>query len=210
MSQGYAASVLFIGDSITEGMAPHLGLAAALVGARRVAVYSKSGTSAKDWSENNWNVEVVREFGRPNLAVIALGTNVQERDEYEYAGLMRVLADTLQVVNAMEVVVVGPFAEDPDGKRNRALLGAFGGPRNVVNGYELARGLPRAGEGNVHFTREGYKGLAERLCARIRPAIVRVNRPGRSILAVGSLLAAGFTGAIGGWYIPFVLPFGRR
>jgi len=209
MSQGYAASVLFIGDSITEGMAPHLGLAAALVGAKRVAVYSKSGTSAKDWSENGWNVEVAREFRQPNLAVIALGTNVQERDEYEYAGLMRVLADTIQVVNAMEVVLVGPFAEDPEGKRNRALLGAGAG-RNVVNGYELARGLPRAGEGDIHFTREGYKGLAERLCARIRPGIVRVNRPGRSILAVGALLGAGFTGAIGGWYIPFVLPFRSR
>lgn len=209
MSQGYAASVLFIGDSITadgvDGMIRFLGDAAVLQGARRVAVFGRKSSSAKDWLENRWHVQVAAEFRRPNVVVIALGTNVGERGEQDYAGAMYALAEGIQVVNAAEVFVVGPFAEDPGQKRNRALSAAFGG-RNAINGYELAAGLPRAGEGNVHFTREGYKGLADQLCARIRPGIVRAQRPGRSIVAVGALLGWGATIGVARWWLPFLPP----
>jgi len=193
--RGYATSVLFLGDSIMEGMAPFLGPAAAMQGARRVGVYSKSGSSAADWQANRWARELVLEFRQPRIVVVALGTNVSGRTEADFAASVAGLISNAQEAWPFEAIVVGPFAEDDDGRRNRALRDLFG-PR-FVDGYALAQGLPRAGVGDVHFTNDGYRRLAERLCVRLRPWIWRSMRPGRSIRAVGAVL-------LGGVLLPFV------
>lgn len=206
---GYYASVLFIGDSIMEGMAPFLPHACALADVYRADVFSKSGSSAKDWLENRWHLQAARTFGRPNVVVFALGTNVQERDEYEYAGIVRLLCETVQAVNASEVYFVGPFAVDDDGARNKAVGWAVR-PPNAINGYELARGLPRAGEGGVHFTTEGYRLLAERLVQQIRPGIVRAQHPGRSLVGGLMQLATGAVLALKGPVLLPLLPFRPR
>ncbi len=203
--RGYYASLAVVGDSITEGMAPFLGEPAKLAGVNLLGVYSMSGSSAKDWAEKLWMHSIV-DRAHPNIVIIALGTNPQERDEYQYAGLVALLCDQSQHAGAAEVYFVGPFAEDERGARNRAVRWSVAAP-NAIDGYGLARGLPRVGEGGVHFTPDGYRKLAGRLIDRVKPAIVRAKRPGRSLLASSLLVGAGAATQLGGkWWIPALLP----
>lgn len=206
--RGYIPSIAFFGDSITTGMAPYLGdpCARAGISAVRVGVYSKDGSSARDWADANWVGELCERF-RPNIVVIALGTNPEERDEREYAGLVSLLVDQAQRAGGTEAFFVGPFAYDDSGRRFRVAAPAAG-VGHAISGYELAAGLPRAGEGNVHFTQAGYKALAERIVRIIRPAMFRAARHGRSLFAGGAVLAGGSIGIIsGGWWVPVLLPF---
>ncbi len=203
--RGYWASVLFAGDSILDGMSRFLPGACRDLGVRRFSLWSRTGSSAKDWVEGRWLEGATASF-RPNIVVVALGTNPQERDPQEYAGMVSLVYDAAQAGGAAEVYFVGPFAVDDDGRRNAAVRSVFGS--HAINGYDLARGLPRAGAENVHFTVEGYRQLAERLVRRLGPAVVRAQRPGRSLgaaaLIVGGVSAAALSGE---WWIPVVLPF---
>lgn len=206
MPRGYIPSIAFFGDSITDGMVRFLGPECyrQIGGKLRVGVYARTGSSVKDWVENGWSTEIAKSF-HPNLVVMLLGTNPEERDEYEYAGLMQRACNDAQAAGGARCLVVGPFAFDDSQRRNRALLASFP-RRSAINGYDLAAGLPRAGEGNVHFTEVGYRGLAERLVRRIVPAAVAVRHPGRSM--TGALVSVGAQGLFlltaPGWLLPML------
>jgi len=187
--------LLIVGDSITAGMTARLRERLDAIGVRDYGVLGVTGTSAKDWLTNNWLAGMLREYPA-KVVVIALGTNREERDEYEYARDILALGRQAGEVGA-QVFVVGPFALDDDGKWNGAVAQSVA-PPGAINGYSLARGLPRTGVGNVHFTEEGYSALADRLLAEILPTLYRLGGPSASGKPVAAVMALGAGAAIGG------------
>lgn len=178
--------IVFMGDSITEGMEPHLMREVAKLGVK-VEVYFKSGSSAQDWVENDW-VEDVLDASGARMAVIALGTN-PSGDGSKYARQMATLVSECEA-RGVVVYVVGPFALDEDGERTAALLSYFPKPKGI-DGYALAAGLPRAGVMDIHFTAEGYNGLASRLVAAVAYGSASVHERESSIVpTLAGLLVA--------------------
>lgn len=169
--------IVFLGDSITEGMQPHLMREVPRLGVE-VVVYARSGSSAQDWLHNGW-VEDALDASGARMAVIALGTNPSGGGA-EYARQMSFLVAECEA-RGVVAYVVGPFAMDDDGGRNDALLSYFKPPQGI-DGYALAAGLPRAGAFDVHFTVDGYRSLAARLMAAVALGSASVSGPRTSIV----------------------------
>lgn len=183
--------IAFMGDSIMVGMEPHLMREVPRLGVE-VAVYAKSGSSAKDWRDNGWVEDALDDSGA-RMAVIALGTNPSGVGA-DYARQMSALVVECEI-RGVPCLVVGPFASDEDGSHNRALLSYFPPPQGI-DGYKLAEGLPRAGAFDIHFTPDGYRALATRLVSAVAAGSVGAGRPRTSIVPALAGLLAGLLGVL--------------
>jgi lysophospholipase L1-like esterase len=148
---------LIAGDEFVQGMYSYFRtpLASRAVG----DVIGSKNSTFKTWVRDKM-VESVVDEDNPEVVVIALGTNPAGALTSGFAEDVRAIVTQARKRGA-QVVLVGPFANDADGKKLAALRSFV---PDVINGYTLAAGLPRDSDG-VHFTQPGYKTLAERVVA---------------------------------------------
>jgi len=148
---------LIAGDEFVQGMYSYfrVPLASRAVG----DVIGSKNSTFKTWVRDKM-VESVVDEDNPEVVVIALGTNPAGALTSGFAEDVRAIVTQARKRGA-QVVLVGPFANDADGKKLAALRSFV---PDVINGYTLAAGLPRDSDG-VHFTQPGYKTLAERVVA---------------------------------------------
>lgn len=178
--------MLIVGDSILEGCSPYLvNEIRALPIPVRGWMISSVGASVRTWLEDTALSEMLRER-KYTFALIMLGTNVGELNAHIYASLCQEMVRRVRSMGCMFIVFIGPFTYDAHARKRTAVLKELLKGACPVDGGELAQGLPRAGENQVHFTRAGYKTLAERIILMIRPVLVS-SAPATMAAAGGSL-----------------------
>lgn len=106
---------------------------------------------------------------RPAATVIVLGTNPGGVDipDYFNENVRTAVAEAARYSG--QVVLVGPFGNDPSGKRLAALRRVV---PDAIDGTMLSMGLPRGPDG-VHFTQDGYRQLTDRMVTTIFDVLVR-------------------------------------
>jgi len=169
---------LIAGDEFVQGMYSYFRtpLASRAVG----DVIGSKNSTFKTWVRDKM-VESVVDEDNPEVVLVALGTNPAGALTSGFTEDVRAIVIQARKRGA-QVVLVGPFANDADGKKLAALRSFV---PDVINGYTLAAGLPRDSDG-VHFTQPGYKTLAERMVAATfqvldsrRPAVQPQVQPPR-------------------------------
>lgn len=116
---------------------------------------------------------------KPPVVVLALGSNPAASANGAKTGVPADFTAHVREVlrlsrkHGAQVLVVGPFANDPGGKRLTVLRGLV---PDAIDGAALASGLPRAADG-VHFTEEGYRTLAERMISALFAAYQNRAKP---------------------------------
>lgn len=170
---------LLIGDSILEGMAPHLGpLLEAAYSEDAVQVVAFEGWSTRRWLREGDLVARVRDF-HPGRVVIMLGTNDEgeERGPTGYATAVRQLAVEAGSGGA-RVYWISAFSGTGTASRYRIIRREIPG---AVDGASLMHGVEMAGE--IHPNPRGYRTLA----LHVAEAIVRLTEGHQA--APGSVLA---------------------
>lgn len=154
--------LLFIGDSISEGMAPsiyrilddgHHGTGEALIEAR-------SGWSTRRWLREGDLPGICSSF-RPTVCVVLLGTNDtgEEMNAHGYAQAVRRLRDQAAASGA---VVYWITAFSGTGTRERyPTVASVVGERNTIDGARLMDGVSMSGD--IHPDAAGYRLLAARV-----------------------------------------------
>lgn len=191
---------LFVGDSVTEGMAPSLGRYVLSLGVE-AEVVSRVGMSVEQAVTDELVTRGLRD-GRPQATIVMLGTNP--------TGIMNLEAFRRSVMALRSLVLtfcgrlawIGPWAGEDASERVEIIRAAVG--FRVADGRALGAGLERAGEGNVHFHRDAYTPLAWRVAewsVRVAdPRALTLPRTGAKIVSVIGLLgAAGTPLVVGSW-----------
>ena len=157
---------LIVGDEFVQEMFRYFG--ATRLAERAIGdVIGSSGSTFKSWtyagepdqiaSGSRSGMQIYSDEDRAPVTIIVLGTNPPGTMPSDFA------SDAARAVAAAskygQVVVVGPFGNDPSGSRLAALRRIV---PDAVSGYDLAAGLPRAADG-LHFTAAGYKALLGRI-----------------------------------------------
>ncbi len=184
--------LLFLGDSITEGITESLGRAMLSLGVE-ADIFSSVGIDVDGVAENTL---VKQRLARhPEAVVVMLGTNpygIVDAVTFRRSvfGLLRLVWKTTD-----QVAWIGPWAGIDSDQRLRVIRELL--PVRSADGAALAVGLDRAGEGNVHFTTSAYQILGRRVAEwtarRGYPRILtRTGRAGRlmSVLALGAAAVA--------------------
>ena len=183
---------LIAGDEFVQGMYTYFRtpLASRAVG----DVVGSKDSTYKTWVRDKMVGSIVDE-DNPEVVLIALGTNPPGALPSGFVDDVRAIVTQARKRDA-QVVLVGPFARDVDGKRLAALRGLV---LDTIDGATLAVGLPRDSDG-VHFTQPGYKTLAERVVAatfqvldRRRPAMQPQIQPVRPPVQPSQPLQPGLT-----------------
>jgi hypothetical protein len=187
--------ILFLGDSITDGMAPSLDRYMLSLGVESEIV----GKVSMDVEEATTNVLVLRGLRRrPMSVVVMLGTNpFGTIDIPRFTAAVRAFLGTVRRYTD-RVAWIGPWAGADANDRMRVIVENVGW--RSADGVRMGLGLARAGENRVHFTSEAYVDLAWRVAAwtsRIGDSRVLTMPRG------GARIAAGF-GALGAAVVPFV------
>lgn len=174
-------NVLWIGDSITEGMTPTLKTLLGKLGWAG-AIFGKVGWSTVRWLRYG-NLNALFNRYHPDLVVLALGTNDENTAEFREAAFA--LDEGARAVGA-KVVWIGSFI-DQDINNNLRLW--FSG--RVADGVSLAEGLPRSADG-VHFPVASYPELADRCVDAVRRLTDRIPWWSKLLMvgAFGGLLYA--------------------
>ncbi len=174
-------NVLWIGDSITEGMTPTLKTLLGKLGWAG-AIFGKVGWSTVRWLRYG-NLNALFNRYHPDLVVLALGTNDENTAEFREAAFA--LDEGARAVGA-KVVWIGSFI-DQDINNNLRLW--FSG--RVADGVVLAEGLPRSAD-RVHFPVADYPELAQRCVDAVRRLTDRIPWWSKLLMvgAFGGLLYA--------------------
>lgn len=165
---------LFFGDSITVGLCRYL-VALFLACHQTAVVKADVGDSTASWLSDNRARDTVRRVD-PDFVVFALGTNDAADERTLRRRVERLVADAQRGPHVIGVFWIGPFdaahAADP-GAWLADEVGRLLTPENYVDGVPLGDGLPRARLG-IHFIRDGYKLLAERIVPMLRELAERL------------------------------------
>jgi lysophospholipase L1-like esterase len=191
--------VLWIGDSILEGMAPNLPDAYRESGwAVDVRAESHSGWSTARWLREGDIARLVAEFN-PFIVVVALGTNDEgeERNPDRYAANIQAMVDLIGSVNGAATIWIGAFTGPGIAARYRVIESVLGDLS--IDGSMLMPGVSMASE--IHPNAEGYKLLARRAVQAVwaltnedRPIHISMGGVGGS--AALPILAGAFVGAV--------------
>lgn len=159
---------LIAGDEFVQGMYSYFRtpLASRAVG----DVVGSKDSTYKTWVRDKM-IESVVDEDNPEVVLVALGTNPPGALPSGFVNDVRAIVTQARKRGA-QLVLVGPFARDADGKRLAALRSLV---PDAIDGSALAAGLPRDSDG-IHFTQPGYKTLAERVVAATFQALDR-RRP---------------------------------
>jgi hypothetical protein len=103
-------------------------------------------------------LEIFVDDDRAPVVAVLLGSNPGGAAPSSFAAEARE-ALSLAGKHGAEVVLVGPYANDPGGRRLAVLRSLV---PDTIDGTALAAGLPRAADG-VHFTEAGYRTLTTRM-----------------------------------------------
>lgn len=166
-----------MGDEFLQGMYRYL--RTALSGRAVADVIGEQGGTFKSWANGGYDYqkadgarsgfEIYASETRPDLIVIVLGTNPAAGD-LATEDLQITVRDTVKFA---PTVFVGPFANDPTGKRLKALR-RFA--PDAIDGQKLAQGLPRDSDG-IHLTQAGYEQLAARMVEVVLATVTRRSTP---------------------------------
>ena len=174
---------VWIGDSILVDMANWL--SALYVAARgdELFAYHETGWGVSRWLGEG-AVDTIVRTEKPDVVVIALGTNDVEADQTRFVRSVKDLTTKAKAGGA-KIVWIGPF-----NSTQRNVWGRSNTAEPWVDGMELAKGLPRTADG-VHFAdQETYKTLADRVVAAVDKALANKQRTSAFWLGLG-LLAGG-------------------
>lgn len=184
--------ILLIGDSILAGMAPYMASALAPIAPTSVVVESFEGATTTWWQSDGRIRDLVQRH-RPDVVVVALGTNDGPRSMDAYRVVVaNAIADAGML--GATVVWIGPFGGVGAAERWGVIRGLTD---RSINGLELASGLPRVG---VHFTQGGYRALADRVGRALGSVVGGVwesapySAPRRSL--IGPIAAGGILGLL--------------
>jgi len=170
-----------MGDEFTQGMYRYLrdSLAGKAVG----DVIGSKDSDLKQWATcagapctggSRTSTEIYTDEVKPAVAVLAVGTNPSGDLPANFDAHARELA-RIAGKHGAQVVLVGPFGNDPQGKRLAALRRVV---PDAISGHTLAEGLPRDRDG-LHLTQDGYKMMAERLAAAVFETLNKRQTPSR-------------------------------
>ena len=187
------ARILFIGDSILEGMAPHVYriLDDGRHGSGEARIDARSGWSTRRWLNEGELRAIVAAF-RPSTAVVALGTNDEgeEANPTSYAERVVRLRDQAAELGAQVIWVTG-FSGSGLERRLRIVQGALGA-RATIDGAGLMPGVSMSGE--IHPSEAGYRVLSFRFVTAVFDRIGS-EKPRASSPVVPVLLGAGLAAA---------------
>ena len=190
--------ILFIGDSITVGIGYELGMHMLGMGVE-AEVVSKVGMNVEEALEDHLVLAALAKH--VDSIVVLLGTNpygIMDADRFRSGvkAFLRLCQGT-----ASRVAWIGPWAGDDVDQRTWTIAELV--PVVWASGVLLAGDLPRAGEGNVHFTPAAYKQLAWRVAewtARVAdPRVLTRPRFGGKLVSVLGVGAAAAAPMIPGW-----------
>jgi lysophospholipase L1-like esterase len=165
--------VLLIGDSLAQGLWPHLGELARANGLP-FHFSASQGTSVNDWLVGS-RLENAVTAATPALTLVCLGTNdMARRDSGGRAGE---LLDTIRRAGCAETAWIGPPRVRVDSTRFRATLAAQCAVRGVRIFDSQALELSRAPD-EIHMTPAGYRAWAESIASWVPfAALLGGNRP---------------------------------
>ena len=181
---------LFLGDSITAGLAPTLGRYMLSLGVE-TEIVSSIGLSVEGALSDELVLEALRDR-RPTCVVVLLGTNPTGWMDLERFRASVKALRALVWAYCDRLAWIGPWA-GVDAAERLAIIRELVGFR-VANGAVLAGDLQRTGENRVHFTSEAYVPLSWRVAewsARVAdPRALTSPRSGAKIVSVLGLLGA--------------------
>ena len=192
---------LFLGDSITVGMAPFIQQSYEASRPRdAVTILANSGWSTRRWLSEGDVGAKVREY-RPDVVVICLGTNDEgeERNPERYEGAVDRLKADASMLGA-RVLWVTSFSGPGSADRYRIIRGLLG-DRDTISGLELMRGVAMSGE--IHPTIAGYGTLTGNLLpavwGRVGASVGSVGASVVGALAIGAILTGAAIWAAKEW-----------
>ena len=151
---------LFIGDSITLGMASHL-TALFLSFGQVATIDAHVGWSTTSWISEH-RVQHVIEENDPDFVVFLLGTNDESSKEIFQDHIRQLMKDA---PNAIGIFFVSPFG--PDDEERSEWIREQVGNENYVDGLSLVRDIHHYRD-NIHMSDSGYRELSEKLAPLIQ------------------------------------------